>query len=274
MRVIRLLALGLTLFSSFLSASQLASVKVSGEKQADVLFVFGSGEPSVPTIKVTDNIVELTFLNTDLEESLQSKLDLSSPHSLIQRIATFSSGKDVVRSRIVVNGSSEGLRARLGLHKENGAVRLSLEYPKGAGPALSLWKEEQEPISVEGKATKEISGRSMTVQIALLVLVLILTGGAAFFFLRFVKKQGGLRGSRKFLIEQLSYCPLGQKAGVSLLKIGREFVLVGITPNQVSLLSDLPRLREQYEEEATLERGAFKSAVEEEFKRIKGTFPR
>jgi flagellar biogenesis protein FliO len=256
--------------SSAAWASQLASIKVSGEKQADVQFLFSSGEATAPTLSVTNNIVELTFPNTELEESLQNKLDVNAPHALIQRIATFTSAKNVVKSRIVVNGSTEGLKQRLALHKEMGAVRLSLEFPKGAAPALALWKEEQEPIAVAGKTAKEVTGRSLTVQIVLLLLVLVLTGAAAFFFVRFIKKQGGIRGSRKFLIEQLSYCPLGQKAGVSLLKIGREFVLVGITPNQVSMLSDLPRLREQYEEDASLERGAFKSAVEEEFKRIKG----
>jgi len=56
---------------------------------------------------------------------------------------------------------------------------------------------------------------------------------------------------------------------VSLLKVGTEFVLVGITPNQISMLSHLPKLQEQYAEETGFERGIFKEAVSEEVQRLR-----
>ncbi|NDD05493.1 MAG: hypothetical protein EB078_11345 [Proteobacteria bacterium] len=90
-----------------------------------------------------------------------------------------------------------------------------------------------------------------------------------FLVLRTVKNKVGLKGTRRYLIEQLGYHSLGAKSGVSLLRIGQEFVLVGVTPNSINIISHLPKLREQYEEETGFERGVFKQAIAEEVQRLK-----
>jgi flagellar biogenesis protein FliO len=55
---------------------------------------------------------------------------------------------------------------------------------------------------------------------------------------------------------------------VSVLKIGNEFVLVGVTPTQVSLLSELPGLKATFDSERVLERGSFREAISEEVSRM------
>ena len=56
----------------------------------------------------------------------------------------------------------------------------------------------------------------------------------------------------------------GGKAGVSLIKVGSEFVLVGVSSHQVSFLSSLPKLESQYEDENRFERETFQAAVQQE----------
>jgi len=129
-------------------------------------------------------------------------------------------------------------------------------------------REEQKPLNTQTIGKTETKATSHGYYIFVVCLVLVLAGACTFFVIRFLRRNGGFRGSRKFLIEQLSYCPLGTKMGVALLKIGREFILVGVTPNQINILSNMPVLAEQYGEEAKYERDHFDKAVKEELSRI------
>jgi flagellar biogenesis protein FliO len=145
-------------------------------------------------------------------------------------------------------------------------------------PPHNFMSEEQLPIS--GAPSGLDSGAAALAtptpryhlrDLMLMCLVFICAGVVSALVVRFLKRTGKSRGTRKYLVEQLSFCPLGNKSGVSLLKIGGEFVLVGVTPQQVSLLSALPKLEAQYEDDAQLERSAFREAVHEELSRIHGT---
>ncbi|MFM8315766.1 MAG: flagellar biosynthetic protein FliO, partial [Deltaproteobacteria bacterium] len=78
---------------------------------------------------------------------------------------------------------------------------------------------------------------------------------------------GNWGGIRKYLVEQLSYVPIGgMKSGVALVKVGGDFVLLGVTPNQVTFLSSLPKLSEQYEEENQFEKNTFNEAIQEQLR--------
>jgi flagellar biogenesis protein FliO len=106
------------------------------------------------------------------------------------------------------------------------------------------------------------------------LIILLVLGGAAFAswnFARILKKKGSWKGSRRYLIETLAQVPVGdnRKTNVTLLKIGSEFILVGVTAEHVSFLSSLPRLQEQYLEESSMERDTFNEAVKEETFNIK-----
>jgi flagellar biogenesis protein FliO len=103
-------------------------------------------------------------------------------------------------------------------------------------------------------------------------LVVLFAVGAIFGFRRLTQQKFS-SGSRKYLIEKLSYCPVGPKLGVALIKVGKEFVLIGVGPEQVSFLSTLPKLQAQYEEEQKFEGDSFSAAVEEEYRRIKTDAP-
>ena len=45
--------------------------------------------------------------------------------------------------------------------------------------------------------------------------------------------------SKSKMIENVAHCSLGSKAGVSVLRIGKDYLLVGVTPQQVNLLATL-----------------------------------
>jgi len=248
-----------------LLAAEIRSIKVGGDEEAQIVFT-GGGQATAS--RFSDNTIELTFPDSKLAEALQGKLDVDAPHTLVKRISLFDNGNKAVKAVIVVNGTSENLRNRISLNATPEGLKATLAYPKAESAALTLLKEEQEPLTFT--ETKKESPKFPKMQFFLSLLIIVAAGVATFFFMRFLKSKGQWRGSRKYLIEQLGYCPLGAKAGVSVVKVGKEFVLVGVTPNQVTLLSTLPGLERQYEEESHLERGSFKEAVEEDLRSQSG----
>ena len=250
----------------------LSGISVTGDKEATIRFE-SPDEASVPTMKIVDNTVELTFNGAHLDENSRDRQSVASPHPLIQRVGLYSPDKTTVKGRVVLNGSLENLKGRLSLTKVPGGVALAVAYPAGENAALNLLKEEQLPLSAGLGSAKIAEAHSNRAQMIVLVLVLSIFAASGFFFVRFLKRQNMSKGSRKFLVEQMSYCAVGPKAGVSLLKIGNEFVLVGVTSSQVTLISELPKLQNQYEEDSRFERGVFKEAVEEEYHRVKRGTP-
>jgi flagellar biogenesis protein FliO len=255
-----------------LSATELCAIKVSGDSSADVLFVSQNGDMALPALQIDDNTVDLVFSGQKLCEALQGKIDLNAPHTLIQRISAFSYDNNV-RAKIVVNGSVEGLRQRLQLRRDPQGVRLTVAFPAGSQATLKLLKDEQAPLQTEASAaTVSAVGKPGWGRLLIALVVFVLAGVGTYFAARFVKQKSSWRGSRKYLVESLAYCPIGEggaKAGVSLVKVGSEFVLVGVTSHQVSFLSSLPKLQEQYEQENRFERDTFRDAVEEEVHRLK-----
>ncbi|MCB0405747.1 MAG: flagellar biosynthetic protein FliO [Bdellovibrionales bacterium] len=132
-------------------------------------------------------------------------------------------------------------------------------------------QNEETPIAPAIVAEKEAPVTSHAAVRMGLALGLVLCFGAVLYLvLRLARKQPVRDGNRKYLIEKMSYCSLGPKMGVSLIKVGSEFVLVGVTSENISFLSNLGKLQAQYEEESQFERENFKEAVEQEFLRIKG----
>jgi flagellar biogenesis protein FliO len=245
------------------------AVTVNGDKQADVAFSLTDADAPNPTIKIEDNIVELSFNGAELGDRLGDKVELVAPHALVNRVSAFSPEPRTVRARIAVNGSLDNLKNRVSLKRSKDGVTLVVTYPKGENATLDLLKEEQLPF---GKGLGEKPAKTASfgaTQILLISLMFVLAGAASYFFVRFLRSKSGAKGTRKYLIEQVSYCPLGPKLGVSLIKVGTDFVLVGVTPNQISMLSTLPKLQREYEDSSSFERENFKQAVKEEFDRIK-----
>lgn len=263
------LTFAIFLVSSMAAATTLQSVEVTGEKEAQVVFHLGSEARSIPGLRIHDNLIDLTFNETDLAENLHEKLELNSPHALLHRVSVFRPETGIVRARLVMNGTIEGLKERTQIEKHANDIKLTVAFPKGQGAPLKLLSEEEEPLASLFSAQKAKQPHVATYQILVVVLFLILSAGICYFVLRFLqaKKRGPV--TRKYLIEQVSYCPLGKNTGVSLLKIGQEFVLVGITANQINILSSLPKLSDQYEEESQFDRRNFKEAMSEELERLK-----
>ncbi len=255
------------LVSATIFGFEISSVKVGGDNQAVIEFVGIGVKSSAPTYKVSGNIVELNFANTTLAQVHQGKLDVSSPHALVHRVSLFESAAKQVRAMVVLNGSLEGLKNRLATSESSQGVVLKVDYPRVGNSTLDLLKEEQLPLQDVSKESKKESKGFQWVQIVLFLIVVLGAGVSTFFIVRFAKAKGTWGGSRKYLIEQLSYVPVGgTKSGVALVKVGSDFVLLGVTQNQVTFLSNLPKLSEQYEEENSFEKNAFNEAVKEQIR--------
>lgn len=244
---------------------EISSVKVTGDNQAHVQFMGVGGRISTPTYKVIDNSIELSFTNSNLSSQLQGKLDVSSPHALIHRVSLYEAGNKTVKALIVINGSLEALKNRMQLAEGAEGFSFKLDYPRVGSSTLDLLKEEQMPLKDIGKEVKKEERGFQWFQLTLFLLVVVGAGIATFFVVKFAKAKGNWGGSRKYLIEQLSYVPVGgTKSGVALVKVGAEFVLLGVTQNQITYLSALPKLQKQYEEENKFEQNTFNEAIEEQ----------
>lgn len=248
--------------------AELTSISVSGQDNALVSL---AGEIPAESVswRVQDNAIEVTISQASINKDQGEKIELISPHSLIKRLSFIQASQSTVKGKVIVNGSAEDLQKRVKLTKSNGGLVLALDYPKQNSTTLRLLQEEQAPLAHLATGAKSNGSTNYQYVFTLITLFFLLCIGGGFFFLKFFRNKGALRGARRYLIEQLGYCPVGPKAGVSLLKVGKEFVLVGITPNQISMLSHLPKLQEQYEEETGFERGVFKEAIAEEVQRLK-----
>lgn len=245
-------------------AAQLLKVDVGGEDRATVRFHFDDGVES-PRLEVKEGTVELLFPNVQLKSALGEKLEMQNPHALLGRIVALPTERGL-RTKLFVQGSPEGLRDRIQWAKQPGVLELLIEFPAGAKSTLKLLQQENKPWNIaEANKKPTASGFSWLTQLGVAVLF-ILMAVAGFFFLRFLRKKTSFRGPRKFLIENMAYCPIGQggKVGVALMKVGTEFVLVGVSPNQVTFLSSLPKLESQYQEENRFERETFQEAVQQE----------
>ncbi len=244
-------------------------VEVGGNEKAVVTFLFEPKKQVLPALDVHENVIELNFRSSKFDEKLKEKLDILSPHLLIRRINAFLSS-DVLRVNIVINGSVENLRNRLKLENSEKGISLYIDFPEKMDGALKLLKEERvELAKISPEPLKSHRGFK-DVALYLSVLFLFFLGGFGFIF--FLKKRGRIGGSRKYLVEHMSYCPLGGgKAGVSVIRVGTDFFLIGVTSNQVTFLSTLPKLSTQYEQETSFERSSFREAIEEEYKKIKSS---
>jgi flagellar biogenesis protein FliO len=252
------------------SSLVLKKIDVGGGDKAEVQFRLEGNATAAPNWQIRENTVEVSFPGTEISEELASQLDVSSPHALVSRIRLFPGRDGSVKAKITINGSEAKLKERVQLRASNGQALLTIEYPKSGDATLSLLKDEQKPVfSVE--TPKEVrTGGMGWLQSLLLILLLGGAGAGTYFGAKYLKKQGHIFGSRKFLIETLAYSPVGPagKAGVGIVKVGGEFVLVGVTANHVSLLSHLPKLEAQYQDESKLERDTFREAVEEQVREL------
>lgn len=266
MRQVVLLSLVFLGYLAF--GNQVNNLTVTGQDRAEIE-VMGQLPTSSPTWKVQDNVLEVSWPNTSLAPNHGEKLEVSAPHALIKRVTLLQGANDTLKGRIVINGSMEGIRDRVKINHSDKRTSFSVDYPTQNGNTMKMLQEEQTPIAAAAftQRSDSSSGYRTVVGVIALFLLFCMVGG--FVFYRYFKGKGALRGARRYLIEQLSYCPLGAKSGVSLLKVGHEFVLVGITPNQISMLSQLPKLQEQYEQETGFERGVFQEAVAEEVQRLR-----
>lgn len=248
-------------------AFEISSVKVQGENEALVKFIGVGPKPSTPSFKLVGNTVEVSLGNATLKDVYQGKLDVSSPHALVHRVSVYEASNKQLKATIVVNGSLEGLKNRISFPEGSDSVNLKIEYPKVGNSTIELLKEEQLPLQEISAENKKETKSFQWVQLVLFFVVLIGAGVGTFFVVKFAKTKGAWGGSRKYLIEQLSYVPIGgTKSGVALVKVGSEFVLLGVSPNQVSFLSSLPKLTQNYEEETLFEKNTFKEAVKEQIR--------
>jgi flagellar biogenesis protein FliO len=256
--------------AAFASEPKLLNVETTGEQEARMNFRTDGLVRDIPRVTYKENVIELLFTGLTLDEG--KKIDIVSPHVLVGRVSVFEPEKGKVKARIVVNGSVEKLKDRLTFVKSENGVQMALALPEGQNPTLNLLKEDQLPLAREASGATLPKVQSRWAEAIVPIVLLLFFGVAGAFAFRHLRGKGKLGGTRKYLVEHMSYCPVGQggKAGVSLVKVGSEFFLVGVTSGSVNLLSAMPQLGSQYKEETRLERESFQEAVSQEVKRMRG----
>ncbi len=164
-------------------------------------------------------------------------------------------------------------------------IPLGFGSVQGGGSSVSvatldqLMDSEKEPVfnntvSDSSIEHKDPIHKKATFYVA--VIIMFSLSLLAFFFWKRHKKNSGPLSSvlaRRFLIEQISWHSYGPKQGLSVVKVGKEFVLLGVSPNNINFLCKLDELKRMYEEESQYEREAFDNLVSEELSRIKTPHP-
>jgi flagellar biogenesis protein FliO len=257
-----LLCLAAASIASVSYATQMQAIKVTGDSSAEISFVTDTPLSTTPRLTVDENRVELTFSDVTLATAFAQAADMASPHALIQRITTTALDGGGAKVRLLVNGSQEKLRDRVKLQKRDGSVVLALAYPTGGEATMKLLQEEQSQLETKKPIAAESRSGFGWFRLFFILALFAAAGAGTWYVLKFTKKKTGWGGTRKHLIETVAQTPLlGGKASVAILRVGGEFVMVGITSEQVSFLSNLPKLAETYEEENSLERESFKEAI-------------
>jgi len=250
-------------------AYEISMVKVAGSDSAQIEFQSDAVIEPTPQLSISEESVEFELPGAVLHSSFRDRLELNAPHALIKKLSAVPRANGI-RIRVTINGSLDGLRNRMRFSRYDQGLKLSIEYPRQQSATLNLLKEEQQVIPKQTHERKTLAVSTLSYKYFLIIsLLLVIAAGSTTFLYVVLKKKGEKKGNRKYLIEQLAYCALGQRSGVSLLKIGKEFVLVGVTPQNVTLLSSLPALQAQYEDESRFERETFHDAVDEEIARLK-----
>ncbi len=259
------------LYASGISAVALQTVEVSGDTSAQLSFLADGPLPTTPKMSVQENRIELLFPGVKLSGSLVKNSEVGSTHALVQKIQVVPDSVGDAKVKIIVNGSLDKLRDRVKLAKKDGSVQMTLAYASGSEATLKLLQEEQEALPTQKAASPEVRGGFGWLRLMLVLALFSLVGAGTWFGLKFAKRRVGWVGSRKHLIETLAQVPVGGgKASVAVLRVGTEFVMVGITGSNVSLLSTLPKLQEQYEEESLLDRESFREAIVQQTNRTRG----
>lgn len=250
-------------FDSF--ATELTQVTVEGEDRAQIYF-FAKSLETLPSLSLRENVLELSFPGVTLSSESADKIELAPSHPLLSRISVFPTLHGI-KAHVVIRGSQLDLKDRVRVERHPKGVRLNIDFPKGQATALGLLQQEELPIVSQPPKTRD-SKKNTGLKWVISLGALCIAAVAFFFGLRMIRHKSHQSGHRKYLIENISFCSLGPKSGVALLKIGKEFILVGVTPGRISMLSALSKLSLQYEEETQYERSAFKEVVSEEYQRL------
>lgn len=266
-RALLLVSIG-SLCSWSSQATELKGIQIAGDEVAQIYFDLSGVKHNRPEMQVRENALELTFSESTLGENLFPRTEIPAPHLLVKNIVAFIPKENQVRVRIALNGEYPKLSDKVTLKPDRSGYRLDLRLPLPTGTTLGLMQNEQVPFTISKKEVQNPASKSYFWTIILLVVSFSLVGGIIFWGMRYLNRKGLTVGSRKYLVERLSYVSLGPKVGVALLKVGQEFVLIGVTPHQVSLLSSLPKLQSGYESESAFEREDFKQVVDDELGRL------
>lgn len=264
----RYLILAILLLASLGLAYPIESIRVAGDSGAEIQLQAPQAPDVLPIPNIQGAAVDYFLPGASLHESFHGKLQLKAPHALLKEFKATAEKKGVLL-HLELNGASEGIKERLQFRRDGQGYRLALSFPTNATAAMQLAKDEQLPVLTSGaNPTVRAPGFGWKQWLAVFF-VIIAAGAFTFIWVKLLSGRARLGGSKKYLIESLAQCPIGPKASVNLIRVGREFMLIGVTPAQITLLSALPALQSQYEEETKFERDTFKDTVDEEIERLK-----
>jgi len=268
------LAMAIMVASNVLWAEYVIESVQFQDAESSRIIIEGSGKmQEIPKPTIDHNSIEWRLPSAALSETLGAKVDHVAPSALLQRYTIYPIQPKGVAVKILVNGDEKGLVDRTKLVATGNRIQLDVKYPTIPNATLALLSEEHKPLALGASDGAVMEKRSWSGMIwGIAVAVLAISGIVAVGY-RVLKKKGATKGTRKYLVEALSVCPVGTKSSVALVKVGTDFILVGVSPTQVNFLANLDKLSEEYSQEFQYERSAFKQAVQDEFKKIRGPIP-
>ena len=248
---------------------EIESVDLLKEKQTKMMFYLSKdawekGNYLPVSYSVDGQRMHLVFREASLSPFLSQHLSRQFSDPLVENI-TFETSNSEIHATVQFASTVDAVWLSQLVQKRNkDGIFFPLKYQSPS---------EQKRLEAEGvplqfdKIDKPNVSLFRPTNFFALLLAVMMAAVCTFLFIKLTQRSkvmSKMRGSRKYLIEHLSTYQLSPKSSVSLLKIGEEFVLIGVTPSQVNHLSSLPMLEKIYHEENRFERETFKEAVSQE----------
>ena len=206
------------------------NIKVTGDKDAELLFE-GVKLTKLPELRIKDDVLEFILPQMKLSASANGEANLVSPHPLIEKVT--------------VKQLAEGIQVQVKSKKKEHLKERAKAFLASKGLRIKL--SEQKPIAKKAPVPKKMASGDVWGAMGqefegmlFVGLILLAAAGGYFIYLRKKKSKGVSTNAKSDgVIESIAHCDLEAKPGVRVVRVGKEYLLLGITNQQISLLAVL-----------------------------------
>lgn len=247
---------------------EITSIKITGEPEFAKIILEMTAHPKF-NLESKSRSVELSLHGAKLTDTFENIVALKDPHPLVKRITAHRTREDVLLKVLLKNPLLDSQKGAV-VETTSSGLTLWLNHPNPPINPPSVARAAQEPTTL---ASSENTNRSENTEadvvesqikiskikpetqnsegigimgwIGLSVLIVLVVGGVLFFLSTRSRiseesfsslENGSMNGK---LIERVAFCSLGYRVGVCVLKINKDYLLVGTTPQSVNLIATL-----------------------------------